>query len=222
MKPSGVKAIGLYGGSFDPVHLGHLRTALEVYEALALDELRFVPAAAAPQKPPPSAPATLRKRWLERAIEGTPGLTVDDRELRRGGVSFTSATLDEIRAEEPGVTLYWVLGSDAFAGIGHWHETERLGQLAHWVVLPRPGCPPDVPPHPHWASAGLETDPHRLVPGGTGGILVLPVTPIGISSSDVRARIRSGRRIDYLVPEVIRRELVEGCWYGSNPKTDPD
>ncbi|MHB1543277.1 MAG: nicotinate (nicotinamide) nucleotide adenylyltransferase [Gammaproteobacteria bacterium] len=218
-----MKAIGLFGGSFDPVHLGHLRAALEVYEALGLDELRFIPSAASRNKPPPHVPGAVRMRWLELATRVVPGFSVDDRELCRGGFSFTSETLTEIRSEEPGATLYWVLGSDAFAGLGLWHEAERLGRLAHWVVLDRPGSPPLAElPCPIWSAQGIRHDPRDLALGETGGILALQVTPIGISASAIRARIASGGRIDYLVPEVIRHELLDGSFYGANAQTSPD
>ncbi|EQD51592.1 putative nicotinate-nucleotide adenylyltransferase [mine drainage metagenome] len=218
-----MKAIGLFGGSFDPAHLGHLRAAVEVFEALALDELRFIPAAASRHKPPPRAPGAIRKRWLELATRTLPGFTVDDRELRRGGFSFTSETLSEIRREEPGATLYWVLGSDAFAGLDLWHEAESLGRLAHWVVLARPGFPsPERLSPPRWSTGAIRRDPRDLARGGTGGILALQVTPIGISASAVRTRIASGGRIDYLVPEAIRHELLDGSYYGADAKTAPD
>jgi nicotinate-nucleotide adenylyltransferase len=218
-----VKTIGLFGGSFDPVHLGHLRAAIEVHETLALDELRFLPSHASRNKPEPAAPGALRKHWLELAIAGLQGFSVDDRELRRGGFSYTSVTLTEIREEEPGATLYWVLGSDAFAGIGLWHDAAALGRLAHWVVVTRPGCPlPTELPAPPWPAPRLSTDPGVLVPGEAGGLLALPVTPIGISASQIRAQIASGLRIDYLVPEAIRHELQNGSYYGANTKTPRD
>lgn len=218
----GMRAIGLFGGSFDPVHIGHLRAALDVFESLGLDELRFIPASRSPGKPPPVAPGPIRKHWLEQASRDVAGFAVDDRELRRGGESFTNETLIDIRREIPHASLYWILGADAFAGLGNWHEAETLGHLAHWVVITRPGF--DLPSPlsgPSWLARALTANPRELAPGETGGVLALPVTPLAISASEIRSRIARGLRIDYLVPESIRAELLDRHVYAANTKTHP-
>jgi nicotinate-nucleotide adenylyltransferase len=210
-----VKHVGLFGGSFDPVHVGHLRAALEAAEHVGLDELRFVPCAVSPGKPRPHASGSLRREWLRQAIGDRPGWQVDDRELRRGGVSYTVETLAEIRETEPDARLYWMVGSDAFCGLHGWREADRLGRLAHWIVLLRPGFEDRLPPPqaPDWCRSGTTDDPAKLRRDPAGGVLYLPVTPLGISATAVRARIRRGQRLDYLVPEPIRGTLERADCY---------
>ncbi len=130
--------VGVFGGTFDPVHHGHLRTALEVLEGCGLEQLRLVPALVPPHRPQPRAPAPLRLEMLRRAVAGEPRLVVDDRELRRGGPSYTVDTLAELRAAVGTRPLCLVLGADAFLGLPGWHRWRELFALAHLVVVERP------------------------------------------------------------------------------------
>ncbi len=209
-----MRYIGLFGGSFDPVHVGHLRAAIEVMEHLGLDELRFIPCANSPGKPSPRASGSLRRDWLERAMGDRPGWILDDRELRRGGASHTVETLLGIREEEPESRLYWIVGSDAFSRLHQWREPNRLGQLAHWIVLLRPGFPAVLPDEaPGWCRSGRTDDLARLRQDPAGDVLYLRVTALGISATAIRDRIHQGLSLDYLVPASLQGTLERaGCY----------
>lgn len=130
---------GIFGGSFDPVHLGHLRTAFELCTALGLGEVRLVPSARPPHRSPAVAPAALRLQMLTSAVAGVPGLVVDDREHHRGGPSWTVDTLQSFRDEAPDRALCLIVGMDAFLGLPGWHRWSHIFELAHVVVACRPG-----------------------------------------------------------------------------------
>ncbi|RMF97067.1 MAG: nicotinate-nucleotide adenylyltransferase [Gammaproteobacteria bacterium] len=203
---------GVFGGTFDPVHIGHLRCALEVLLRLGLSELRLVPAARPPHRPAPVAPAVLRAEMLEAAVADQPGLVVDRRELDRPGLSYTVDTLAELRREQPGRAIALVIGMDAYAGLDRWHRWEQLLELAHLVVMQRPGAVP-----PGGALAGLLEARRLAEPAelarGSGGILVCPVTALDISASAIRAEVASGGDPRYLVTDAVRRLIFEsGCY----------
>ncbi|HEX7043845.1 MAG TPA: nicotinate-nucleotide adenylyltransferase [Burkholderiales bacterium] len=185
--------IGLLGGTFDPVHYGHLRPAHEVCRRLALAELRLVPAAQPPHRRPPLATPEQRLRMVELAVAEFPGLVADDREVRRGGVSYTVPTLEALRAElGPRVPLCFVLGADAFAGLPSWHRWEALFELAHLVVMERPGAPLVREALPVWAASRLCASPDALAGRRSGSIALLPVTQYDISATRLREIIARG------------------------------
>jgi len=174
--------LGIYGGSFDPVHLGHLLVAQAALEELALDRLFFVPAAQSPFKPhhQPAADAS-RLQLLRLALAGQTRCEVDDQEIRRGGISYTVDTLRGYAAAFPGAELFYLIGADNAAKLGDWHESAALAGLAEFVVVPRPGGAPAVFP--------------PLFRGRT-----LRGFPFGVSSSEIRRRLQAGLPIDHLVP----------------------
>ena len=134
-----MRRVGLLGGTFDPVHFGHLRSAVEVCEQLQLDELRLIPSARPPHRGMPGATAAQRLRMVELALGQGGGLQVDDRELQRERPSYTVETLESLRQElGSDVALFMVLGWDAFCGLPSWHRWESLLELANLVVLQRP------------------------------------------------------------------------------------
>jgi len=185
--------IGLLGGTFDPVHYGHLRPAHEVLRRLELAELRLVPAAQPPHRRPPLASPEQRLRMVELAVPEFPGLTADDREVRRGGVSYTVPTLESLRAElGPRTPLCFVLGADAFAGLPSWYRWETLFELAHLVVMERPGAPLVREALPAWAVSRLSASPDALARRPAGSIALLPVTPYDISATRLREIIARG------------------------------
>src|SRR5512143_4181715 len=143
-----MQPIGIFGGTFDPIHYGHLRTALELKRALDLERLHFVPAATPPHRAAPCTDAALRLRMVQAAIAGEPGFVADDRELKRPGLSYTFDTLTSFRAEFPDRPLCLLLGMDAFLNLPQWHEWREIPQLAHVVVAHRPGwrAPDGGPP----------------------------------------------------------------------------
>jgi len=183
--------IGLLGGTFDPVHYGHLCPAREVYERLRLERLHVVPVARPPHRAAPIASARQRLRMVELALAEFPGFVADDREVRRGGVSYTVPTLEELRAEIGARPLCLLLGSDAYAALPAWYRWERLFELAHLVVMQRPGAPlaSTAPP---WAAPRLCADAEALRARPAGGILYVPVTPRDVSATRLRALIARG------------------------------
>ena len=131
--------IGIFGGTFDPVHYGHLRSALEVKDIFGLSEVRLIPCAQPPHREQPAATALMRLHMLELAIENQPGLIIDTRELNRQGVSYMVDTLKSLRQEFPNEPLLLFIGSDAFNHLKTWHQWQHLFDTAHIVVMTRPG-----------------------------------------------------------------------------------
>ncbi len=194
--------LGLLGGTFDPPHIGHLIVAQDVFEALELDRLVFLPSNQPPHKHAvPVTAARTRLEMTRAAVSGDARFEVSDVELRRGGVSFTVDTLRQYRELEPGAQLHFVVGSDQAACLESWREPEVVAQLATLVVMERSGRSPEqVRPQ-------LDL-PFRLV----------PVTRVEVSSTQIRDRRRAGKPIDYLVPdEVIRIIERERLYVESDP-----
>jgi nicotinate-nucleotide adenylyltransferase len=198
------KPIAILGGTFDPVHLGHLRVAWEAAEALDA-EVRLMPAHVPPHRPAPVASAAQRVRMLEAALAGQSRLVLDTRELRRAGASYTFDTLCELRNELPaGRALILLLGADAFAGLPTWHRWRELFEHAHLVVLTRPG-------HTLALSGQLaaETASRRVTSSAqlcatpAGKLFDLAVTPLEISASAVRALLAAGREPRWLLPDAL-------------------
>ncbi|GAA3908020.1 nicotinate-nucleotide adenylyltransferase [Halomonas cibimaris] len=203
--------IGMLGGTFDPVHLGHLRSAVELHEALALDRLHMIPAPQPPLRGRPQVPAKARLALLEAGIGDTPGLYADGRELSRTGPSYSADTLAELRAEYgPEARLVMALGQDAFARLADWHAPERLFALAHIVVVARPGyAPADSPRLRELIGTREVADPETLMQSPGGGLLrvTLP-SRMAISATDIRHRLQHGQSVRYLLPEAVERAAV--------------
>ena len=206
--------IGIFGGTFDPIHCGHLRTGLELMQALGLAELRWIPVGNPGHRDPPRAPAALRLEMLRAAIAGQPGFVLDDREMRRAAVSYTFDTLNEIGHEQPQQPRCLLLGMDAFRGFQTWHRWREILDVAHLIVATRPGCtmPADGP-----LAALLEerrvVDPQALHAATSGLIHVRAVTSLEISSTELRELLQAGGDPRYLVPEAVRTIIIEsGCY----------
>lgn len=197
--------IGILGGTFDPIHYGHLRPALEVLHALGLSEIRLIPAANPPHRLPPVAGAAQRLKMVELAVAGVPGLRVDDREIGRGGPSYTVPTLESLRAELGDVPLCLLMGTDAFAGIETWHEWRRLPGLAHLVVMVRPGWPfPAAARLPAWARGRVCRAARELAQSSAGRIYHQAVTPQDISATRIRELIARGEPVEGQLPPAVR------------------
>jgi nicotinate-nucleotide adenylyltransferase len=206
--------MGIFGGTFDPIHYGHLRTAFELLDTLRLPEMRFVPAGNPPHRAGVSASNEVRLQMVRAATAGQSRFTVDDRELRKAGPSYSVETLADLRAEYPTRPLCFIIGMDAFLGLPRWHQWRNLLNLAHLVVAHRPG----------WRAPTLGPLGELLVDRGTGSVTDLheslagkiyihAVTQLEISSTDVRALIAAGRDPRYLMPEDVRHILMEsGCY----------
>lgn len=186
--------LGIYGGSFDPVHLGHLLVAQAAIEELGLQRLVFIPAAVSPFKPGNHpAPGALRLRLLRLALAGKTNCEVDDQELQRGGVSYTVDTLRVYADKFPGAKLFYLIGADNVPKLNEWREPAVLAKLAEFVAVPRPG-------------GAAVVDFPRPFRGR-----VLKGFPFGVSSSEIRARLKAGLPIDHLVPGAVASALYEAA-----------
>src|SRR5580658_6567784 len=206
--------IGVFGGTFDPIHYGHLRTAFELLQALRLAQVRFMPTGSPPHREAPLASSELRLEAVRAAVAGQPGFSVDDREIRRGGLSYSVDTLTELRREHPQRSLCLLLGMDAFLGMPTWHRWREIFELAHVAVAHRPGwkAPITGPLGEVMVDRGTGSvrDLHSSI---AGRIHVHAVTQLEIASTDLRALILSGRDLRYLVPDAVRELIVRsGCY----------
>lgn len=202
---------GLFGGTFDPVHLAHLAAAEGVLDRLGLDRVLFIPSATPPHRPPPHATPGHRLAMTRLAVAGNPRFEACDVELSRGGASYSIDTLEELRRRWPDDTFYFIIGSDAFREVASWKSPVRLFELALFVVLPRPGAPaylsairfpPGLEPGPE--PAGGTVDGVSRFPIGAGGeVLQVDVPALAVSASAIRERIARGRSIRYLVPDPV-------------------
>ena len=206
--------IGIFGGTFDPIHYGHLRTAFELIQALRLSEVRFMPAGDPPHRDITVASPELRLQMVKAAIGQQPGFNVDDREMRRAGPSYSVDTLAELRAEMPERSLCLIVGMDAFLGLPKWHQWRDILKLSHLIVAHRPG----------WRAPTMGPLGELLVEGGTGRvddlheskagrIFIHAVTQLEISSTEVRKLIAVGRDPRYLMPDAVRDIIqTSGCY----------
>jgi nicotinate-nucleotide adenylyltransferase len=209
--------VGIFGGTFDPLHLGHFRAAESVREAMALDRVVFVPAAVPPHKSGPGiTPAEDRYRMVRAAIEKEPFFEVSRVELDRNGPSFTIDTLAKIEREMPGSKVFFITGIDSFRDIRTWHRWEDLLESYSLVVHGRPGSALssayDAVPE-RWHSSFIAL-PESGIEGGSradvsGGVFLLHVVTLHISSTEVRAMVRAGRSIRYLVPTEVEEFIDE-------------
>lgn len=196
-----MRRVGLLGGTFDPVHFGHLRSAIEVREQLQLDELRLIPSARPPHRDMPGATAAQRLRMVELAVGQGGGLQVDDRELQRQRPSYTVETLESLRLElGADVALFMVLGWDAFCGLPGWHRWQDLLELANLVVLQRPDYDLEVPEVLKDLLAARSADqPER----SHGQIICLSQTPLAISATHIRTLVGNGASPRFLLPDAV-------------------
>lgn len=206
--------LGLLGGTFDPIHVGHLRLAIEVRERLALDEVRLVPAPRPRLRGTPQVDPETRVRLIRAAIAGVDGLAVDDRELAAAGPTRTVDTLADVRREQGERPVCLVIGADAARRLDRWHAWERLLTLAHLVIARRPGAR-----LPRRGAVAALIAAHRDDAGDAlsrrpaGVIRVCDVPGLDVSATAIRDRLAAGRAIDYLVPEEVRLMLLNEGLY---------
>jgi nicotinate-nucleotide adenylyltransferase len=187
--------LGLFGGSFDPVHLGHLLVAQAAYEELNLSRLFFIPAAQSPFKPATQpAPAKDRLRLLRLALAGETHYEIDEQELARSGVSYTIDTVRNYAGRFPQAALFYLIGADHLPQLPKWREAERLAELVEFVVIPRPDETPVLLPAPFR---------FRTLTG----------FPLGVSSSQIRARVHAGQSIRGLVPSAVEEAIRNNRLY---------
>ena len=196
--------IGIFGGTFDPIHHGHLRVALELYQQLGLDEVRFIPCRQPPHRSMPQASDAQRLTMLQLALAGQSGFVIDQRELRREGPSYMVDTLASIRAEVGDVPVCLIVGADAFAKLAGWHRWSHLIELAHIVVAHRPGSAFLLEDELLTLYQQCQIDdPNEMVRVPAGHILRFQVTQLDISSAKIREELANGRSVRYLLPEDV-------------------
>jgi len=200
--PTALGRVGIFGGTFDPFHMGHLVVAQDVAEVMELDRMIFVPAGVPPHKQVGEvSPAPLRWAMVQAGIGDDPRFGASDLELRRPGPSYTVDTLREFRKEGIARELFFLMGSDQLAEFHRWREPEEVGRLATLVVMAREGDDPTA------SNPRVDVTP-----------LVVPVTRIDLSATRVRNRVREGRSIRYLVPDRVRRIILDERLYtGADP-----
>ncbi|MGB5512289.1 MAG: nicotinate-nucleotide adenylyltransferase [Woeseiaceae bacterium] len=209
-----MRPVGVFGGTFDPVHYGHLRTAFELLQALRLDEVRFVPCSDPPHRGKTFASAAERLRMVALAIDGQEGFVADDRELARGGPSYSIDTLLTLREEFPQRSLGLILGMDAFLGLHTWYRWDEILDVAHIVVAHRPGWKaPDIGPLGELLE---EFGTHRvddLHEALCGRIHIHAVTQLEISSTEIRDLVAAGRDPRFLMPDTVCQAIGESACY---------
>ena len=205
MKP----LLGILGGTFDPVHFGHLRPALDVMQALDLEQVRFLPNSIPPHREQPWLDAATRKSLLELALQEMPGFELDCRELERGGKSYMVDTLASLHEDFPDHHLCLILGMDAFAGLHQWYQWQRILEQCHLVVTGRPGFDWPSAQELQALEACCTSDASELKQAEAGLVLLQSVTQLDISASDIRKQLKAGLDIRYLLPEAVRLKLLE-------------
>lgn len=196
--------LGILGGTFDPIHYGHLRIALDVMQSLGLKEVRFIPLNEPSHREQPLSTPQQRLAMVEAAIEGQPGFRVDTRELKREGPSYTVDTLRSLREEVGDTPICLLLGTDAFLGLPDWHKPEEILALAHVVVMQRPG---ETEPHSARLDKlmeGRHTDsPADLESTPGSRVLFQTVTQLEISATAIRQMIQKGDSPRFLLPDTV-------------------
>lgn len=210
-----MEAIGLFGGTFDPIHCGHLRSALEIAQHLSLSEVRFLPWPTHILRTAPAVGGSLRVEMVRAAVSCHPMFKADDRAFSRALPVYTYDVLSEIRNENPQRSLCLISGMDSFARVDKWHRWQEILDLVHIVVARRPGS--DLPRsgavYDLLQKHGVET-PADLRATKSGHIFVASVTPLEISATALRQSIKAGVDPQFLVPEPVRQIILEKSCYG--------
>ena len=209
-----MKPLGVFGGTFDPIHYGHLRTAFEMLQALRFENVRFVPCGDPPHRGTTIASAKERLRMVELAIQGQRGFSLDDREVLRRGPSYSIDTLLSLREEFPDRALGLIVGMDAFLGLPSWHRWEEILGASHIIVAHRPGW--KAPDMGRLGELITEFGTHRvddLHAAPSGRIHIHAVTQLEISSSEIRELVLAERDPRFLMPDSVRDEIMSsGCY----------
>jgi nicotinate-nucleotide adenylyltransferase len=198
------KPIGILGGTFDPIHHGHLRLALELYEQLNLAEVRFIPNAIPPHRSPPVAEGNLRFAMVQRAIQGATGMLVDDREFHRHGPSYMIDTLQSLRLDYPTVPLCLIIGMDEFIHLHQWYQWEHLIELAHLLVVQRAGVLPVGTLLRDFLLAHQVYQWDHLTTQVSGCVFFVENIPtLAVSATQIRVLFKDHRNPRYLLPDTV-------------------
>jgi nicotinate-nucleotide adenylyltransferase len=199
--------IGVYGGTFDPIHFGHLRSALEILEAFRLSQIRFIPCGQPPHRASSHATAAQRLAMVQRAIADVPGFMSDAREIDRAGPSYMVDTLRSLHAELPDQTLCLLLGMDAFAALHTWHDWQGILSLCNVLVMHRPEFEPaqviQAEELKQLVADRQVQDIALFVGGSAGNVMFYPVTQLDISSTRIRDALKQRRSVRYLLPDKV-------------------
>jgi len=210
-----MKLIGILGGTFDPIHYGHLRPALDVMQASGLDQVRFLPNKSPPHRQQPWLHSDVRRQLVELAIADMPEFVLDDRELHRQGPSYMVDTLSELKTQFPDDALCLIMGMDAFAGFTQWHRWQSIFEFCHLIITSRPGATmfdeggTNFAEHQASIQERTGRDPSALMQSQHGQILLQSVTLLDISATEIRESLNSGKSIRYLLPDSVREKLED-------------
>ena len=200
--------LGILGGTFDPIHYGHLKPAAELMRLLRLEQIRFIPNRVPPHRQQPWLDTATRRDLVQTAIADYPGFVLDQRELQRAGPSYMVDTLAELQRDFPRHTLCLIMGSDAFAHFTHWHRWQAILELCHVIVITRPGAQlPDFGEQQHLIQSRISGDAGALAASQHGQILIQSVSLVDISATMIREKLDQRQSIAGLVPESIREQL---------------
>lgn len=195
-----MQRIGLMGGTFNPIHNGHLLAAESAREGADLDEVWFVPTLVPPHKSQPGVAAPIRREMLEAAIAGNPAFRVEDIELHRNGTSYTIDTVTALQERRPDMLFFWIVGSDMINDLPNWRSIEELAARISFVGLERPNEPVTDADLPAFIRSRL---------------LRASMPPIGISSTDIRDRLKEGKSVRYMVPDPVLQLILRDGLYES-------
>lgn len=204
------KAIGIFGGTFDPIHFGHLRTAIELQQTLGLAEIRFIPCYQPVHRELPIASPDDRFKMVCSAIQDEPLFQADDCEIRRNKPSYMIDTLEELQQKFTSTPLCLIMGIDAFLGFLQWHRFDQILRLANLVVVHRPQHSlPSVGPIAELIKQHLKSDLNTVHQIPSGNIILQPVTPLEISATDIRQQFANGKNPRYLLPESVYKYIQQ-------------
>lgn len=195
------RLICLYGGTFDPVHYGHLKPLRELQQKLSVNSVYVLPASNPPHRSPPLANSLQREKMLQLALREFPGFILDRRELERSGPSWTVLTLQSFRQQYPDDSLCLVMGSDAFASLPTWYHWQEILQLAHIIVIERAG--EVASSKPGWATEYWVDDISALREKKCSSVMPVRLKGYNISATDIRQRLHDGQDIDGMLPSAV-------------------
>ena len=208
--------IGIYGGTFDPVHFGHLRPALDVYSLLTLSKIHFIPCGQPPHRDPPVASSQQRLEMLNLAVERQSDFIVDDREINRTGASYMVDTIKSLVSDFPDEKFCLIIGMDAFVNFDTWKDWSTITEFVSLVITQRPRFEPDSIPNSdliEYMNEKRVNDKASLLNSKQTHCFFCPVTQLDISATKIRELVRDGSSIDYLVPENVANYIQDENLY---------